>query len=241
MVVDTQKYGIKTMEAILYFSEKWTGLVMKAVSRKSLKERTLYYFPIVHTTSDMGELSEAVRTLYLEKVGRVGLRRKEDLISKFWDAIEKSIAALEIGKSRIRVYQDGLPSELPDKELGIVEELAASGSRNHSIVLELIKKGATLVGTESINLLVTEYDLTKKLLDSGSVLKKKEKSKILEMQDGILKKRDQFIASRINETLEKGEVGIIFLGMLHNIKPWLAEDIEVIFPLKAEKINASGK
>lgn len=214
---------------------------MESIPKKVPMMRTLIYFPIVHTSSDMGELGNAVKNLYLTRVGRIGWKRKQDMVNRFWDLIEHTISGLKIDPSRIKIYQDALPAELEGKELEILEQLADSGSRNHIIVRELVRKGATLVGTESINLLMSEYDLSKKIINTASPRKKSQKKEILERQDETLKKRDRFIASRINDTLHDGETGILFLGMLHNIKPWLAEDIEVIFPIKADTIVSSHK
>ncbi|QVL47586.1 MAG: hypothetical protein KFB96_18055 [Thiocapsa sp.] len=42
---------------------------------------------------------------------------------------------------------------------------------------------------------------------------------------------DPGLPGRINETLQAGEVGILFLGMLHDVTPWLASDIRVAYPL----------
>lgn len=208
------------------------GPGMKNVPETIPGKRKLIYFPIVHTASDMGGLSDAVKSIYLSKVGRTGWKRKEDMVNRFWDHIEDTISGLDVEPGKIRIYQDGLPAELQGKELEIVERLAADGSRNHRLVLELVKKGAKLMGTESTELLMAEYDLTKKLLEPQSPVKKNERKQILQQQDEILQKRDKFISARINDTLRDGELGIIFLGMLHNIRPWLMPDIEVMFPVK---------
>lgn len=208
------------------------GPGMKNVPETIHGKRKLIYFPIVHTSSDMGGLSDAVKSVYMSKLGRTGWKRKEDVVNRFWDHIEETISGLGVEPGKIRIYQDGLPAELQGKEMEIVERLAADGSRNLRLVLELVKKGATLMGTESAELLMAEYDLTKRLLDPQTPVKKNEKKQILQRQDEILIKRDKFISARINDTLRDGELGIIFLGMLHNIRPWLMPDIEVTFPVK---------
>jgi hypothetical protein len=48
------------------------------------------------------------------------------------------------------------------------------------------------------------------------------------LSEELLKKRDRFIARRINSTLRPGETGILFLGMLHSLAALLDEDIRVI-------------
>ena len=47
----------------------------------------------------------------------------------------------------------------------------------------------------------------------------------------LLKKRDQAIGVRINAALQAGETGLLFLGMLHSLEPWLAKDISVTYPI----------
>jgi hypothetical protein len=47
----------------------------------------------------------------------------------------------------------------------------------------------------------------------------------------LLKRRDQYIARRINDTLLAGETGLIFLGMLHSVRSWLDKDIRVVYPI----------
>ncbi len=44
-------------------------------------------------------------------------------------------------------------------------------------------------------------------------------------KDPLMKKRDKFIADRINETLRDGEVGILFIGVYHDVLPLISKDI----------------
>jgi hypothetical protein len=43
----------------------------------------------------------------------------------------------------------------------------------------------------------------------------------------LLIQRDIFIANRINATLLAGETGVLFIGVAHNVDPYLASDIFV--------------
>jgi hypothetical protein len=187
-------------------------------------ERTLAYIPIVHTQADMGELSEHVKRASLRKIGRIGWKRKVTLIDKFWTEIEKAIEELSLPWDRVRIYQDGLP--VSGKEVEIVTDLAKTGSRNHALLLHMIEQGATITGTESLELLLEEYELAKKSLEADP-----SKSPKRSESATILLKRDEFIARRINETLQPGEVGVVFLGMLHSLEPWLDKDIRLIYPI----------
>jgi hypothetical protein len=43
----------------------------------------------------------------------------------------------------------------------------------------------------------------------------------------MLRERDEFIARRIDESLKEGEVGILFIGLMHRVDRFLPADIEV--------------
>jgi hypothetical protein len=175
----------------------------------------------------MGELSESIKKAYLKKMGLQAWKRKKELIEQFWNDLEHAVDNLKLPYSKIKVYQDGLPVTDRGNEQEIVNKLASTGSRNHELVNKLIKKGATLVGTESPDLLLVEYDLAMKTVKGAT-----SSAENLKVQgEEILKKRDGFIAKRINETLEPGEIGILFIGSLHNVIPLLDPDFETLAPV----------
>ncbi|MBI5250244.1 MAG: hypothetical protein HY912_12180 [Desulfomonile tiedjei] len=197
----------------------------KSVESKS-PTRTLIYIPIIHTQADMGALRDHVKKASLKKLGISGWKRKITLVDKYWTEIDKVIEGLSLPMEGVRIYQDALP--VSGKELVIIEELAKSGSRNYALLLSLISKGAVITGTESLELLLEEYDHVKKTLEAESTeVRDAEKS----ASGSILQRRDKFIAKRISETLLTGEVGLIFLGMLHSLEPWLDKDIRVVYPI----------
>lgn len=200
---------------------------MVQLLREQTQTKTLIYFPIVHSQADMGALGESVRKASLKRIGRLGWKRKQDLIERFWTEVEQAINKLDLAFDRVRIYQDGLP--VSDREADIVAELAGTGSRNHALVLRLVGKGAKLMGTESPELLLEEYELAKKRFASGEPGGEDQAAKSL--SNSLLNRRDQFIAHRINETLCPEETGIIFLGMLHSPEQWLDKDIRVVYPL----------
>lgn len=191
--------------------------------------RTLIYLPIIHTQADMGALQESVAAATIAKLGRAGLARKAGAIDRVWTEIEAAIAALDLSFDRVRLYQDGLP--VCGREAEIVTDLAQADSRNHQLLLRLMAQGASLMGTESADLLVQEYQAAKQSLtvrpprSAGVAAARRAAS------DSLLKRRDQFIAQRINDTLKPGETGILFLGMLHALERYLQPDIKVVYPL----------
>ena len=205
-----------------------------------MTSRTLLYFPIVHSQSDMGALSESVRKVTLQKLGERVWRQKINLVNRFWSDVENSFNKLSLPYAQTRVYQDGLP--VCGKEFDIVTELANKGSPNHQILVRLMEKGATVMGTESAELLIEEYHLIKKILESGDVkdaiaIEARQKA----ASDLLLKKRDEFIAARIERTLQPGETGLLFLGLLHNPAVLLPKDIHVHYPLNRPQATSHIK
>ena len=140
---------------------------------------------------------------------------------------------MELDYSGLKLYQDGLP--VCGKEKEIVAEVAELGSENHRLLQTLNKKGAVLMGTESPELLVKERELMMQMLIPTEL---KETS--LESAQVLLNQRDEYIAQRINQTLQDNEMGILFLGLMHNIEAKLPEDIFLIEPLGKPSILRDG-
>jgi len=193
--------------------------------------RTLILVPIVHTAADLGELNEPIQRLKVRKLGKQAWERNNALVNEFWKKIEDTIDGLLLPYERTRIYQDGLP--VCGHELKIVDDMGKVGSRNYLLLLKLAQNGATLMGTESAELLVEEYQLARQVFvnqkPAGSA---GGKSQARGLENSLLKRRDEFIGRRISSTLQNGETGLIFLGMLHAIEPWLDRDIKVIRPLR---------
>lgn len=205
---------------------------MKKISRADGPEvmnRKLIYIPIIHTEADMGRLKGPVRRAALQKLGLRGLKNKANLIDKIWTEIEKTVEGLALSFEKVRLYQDGLP--VCGNEPAIIADLAAK-SRNHRLLMRLMDKGAVIMGTESPELLLEEYALAKKILSAGGTINTtKIEAHKKPVSDSLLKRRDQFIADRINDTLCPGETGILFLGMLHSLWHLLDRQIKVVYPI----------
>jgi hypothetical protein len=196
-------------------------------SQSSSRERKLAYLPIIHTVADMGTLGASIRRMKLSALGRQGLTRNAAVVEKMWEEIESVVANLPVTPGTVRVYQDGLP--VCGREQEIVSELAGAGSRNHRLLLKLQARGATLMGTESPELLVEEYQLAAAAFASGATVRMEIWKK--QLRDTLLERRDRYIADRINGTLDAGESGILFMGMLHDVTRYLDSDIDVVYPL----------
>jgi len=178
----------------------------------------------------MGGLQESIRQVTVEKLGEEGWTHNIRTINRLWEDISQRIKEWNLPYAQVRLYQDGLP--VCGREKDIVKDLAAAGSQNHRLLLDLMEKGATLMGTESPELLLEEYGLIQQVLavdDPAEAGRIKEQQQSLSCQ--LLKKRDQYIAARINCTLGSGETGILFLGMLHSLEGLLARDIQLSYPI----------
>jgi len=195
--------------------------------------KKLVYIPIIHTLADMGTLGTAVRGMKLSALGRQGLAHDAAVVDQMWAQIESVVANLPVPPGTTRVYQDGLP--VCRHELEIVSELAGAGNRNHGLLLKLQARGATLMGTESPELLVEEYQLAAAALTPGAAGLTPARRK--QLRDTLLDKRDRYIAARIDATLGAGETGILFMGMLHGVVRYLDSDIGVVYPLGPPRVR----
>ena len=205
---------------------------MKPVSEPVIASagRVLICIPIVHTPADMGALNEPIQQLKVRKLGRKTWAQNIELVKKFWTEIEQATENLALSYQRVRVYQDGLP--VCGHEPEIVSDLAKAGSRNYQLLLKLTEQGATLMGTESAELLVEEYQLAKQVLAQEMARHSaRQAAQWKDLQDSLLQRRDQFIGRRISDTLVSGETGLLFVGMLHSVEPWLDHDIQVLRPI----------
>lgn len=184
--------------------------------------RRVIVIPIVHTSADLGTLSEPVKARHAEQFGPDQWTRREQAVERLWEEIRRRLKARDLDYRRVRIYQDGLP--LCGHEPQLVEELARAGSRNHQLVADLMKRGALLVGTEDPLLLIREYEMHRRGLGSpagqGGGACDDEMAQLLQA-------RDRFIASRIAETLQENEIGVVFLGAAHSLRGLLPADVFV--------------
>ena len=187
--------------------------------------RTLIYVPVIHTSADLGSLAKDVTKRGIADLGEDVWEKHKTTVEKFWDCLSDYFGSIDV--SGMKIYQDGM---VADGEVGqkIVEEGAKSGSRNYELFARLLKKGAILVKTEDFNLVKEERDRLLTIIQAKSTTQKIAAFiKYKFIKNRLLRKRDKFIAQRINETLDEGERGLLFVGAFHNVKKWLAKDIQI--------------
>jgi hypothetical protein len=163
-------------------------------------------------------MSESVKAYYLKMFGPKIWNQREHFVTKLWNNIQEKINVLDIDYKKVRIYQDGLP--VCGFEQKIAQELAKAGSSNHQLILELLGKGATLMGTEDPQLLIQEYQLHQQAQDTLHSQQKKT-----EEAARMLGARDAFIINRIDETLQDGETGLLFMGAAHRLDVLKSIDI----------------
>jgi hypothetical protein len=189
--------------------------------------RTLIYVPIIHSEADLGTMADEMRRQFHAVLDSADLwERRTAAVEAMWNGLRAKLLALELDWPRTRLYQDGLP--VCDLEPQIVRDLAAKGSRNYLLLLELMERGALLMGTDRPDLIVAEYRRIQRLVQAAQTGAADAVVEELRREgEVILRRRDDYIAQRIDATLQEGETGILFLGLLHRVDELLGVRFEV--------------
>ncbi len=198
--------------------------------------RSLMILPIVHSRSDLGSLQIVVSQVKIAALGEREAEAVSRSIDEFWIHTRQALMAMQLDHSQVLLYQDGLPvvqNVALQIEKQIVNDLAKAGSANHQLVQWMMEQGAALVGTESPELLIQEYQAVRRSLANGYPGSSGHNlsSDTTDGQLTLLQQRDQFIASRIDSTLGSDQIGLLFIGMLHRVEDYLPPDIEVTYPV----------
>lgn len=187
--------------------------------------RTLLYVPIIHTSADLGSLAEDVERRGLEKFGEDMWQDHLRTIDGLWDALFLYFDSIHV--SGAKIFQDGM---IADGEVGlnIIQEGEKAGSKNHRLVSKLLQRGAILMKTEDFTLVKKERDRLLKIIRVKTTTEKLFGLFLYKLtKKTLLRQRDEYIAQRINQALNEGETGILFIGAYHQIKPRLPRDIKI--------------
>ena len=191
--------------------------------------RKLLIVPVFHTSAEMGSVREFMERASRNAFGKIAWEEHKRDLERFWTDLENSLERrLERENlSQVKLFQDG---QVVDGPIGvkIVQEIARRGSKNHQILLDLIRKGATLMRTENLELLKEEYKFIRGMATARSLLETMMVRDAYRKRRGdLLKERDLYIAKNIARSLKEGELGILFIGATHHVEENLPEDIEV--------------
>ena len=197
--------------------------------------RKLTYVPVIHMSADLGTIAKHLDKKAVADFGEEFWRRHRETIARFWDSVTNYFSNLQV--ENVKIYQDAL---VAGGHVGqrIIEEAAKAGSKNYELIANLLKRGAVLVRTEDLSLVREERDRIVKLTNAGTPTEKlMAYVKYRLTKNRLLRKRDNYIAKRIDETLNHGETSILFMGAYHDIVPKLAKDIEVTQVKYVKKIR----
>ena len=201
--------------------------------------RRIVHIPILHSPADMGSMAEGLASAIIDRFGRRHWDEYLVLLDGFWQTVRAELEGLGLDYQQVDLYQDGLP--VCGKELELVKKAAAAGSENHQLLLDLAAQGATLMGAEDPKLLLDEYrDMKAALKDHPRATCTPEQTSETSQYRQTLLKRDAYIGRRIDESLRPGRTGILFLGMMHNVEPFLPADI-VVTRLVPPGLERKGK
>jgi hypothetical protein len=177
------------------------GRIEKPSVERFRGERKLYLVPLLYAGKDAPKE-------YLEKY------------ESYWKQVEEQIANQEskIGKVG-RVYHE-LIAVGGEEGLKVLEELNPPG---HKITRERAEAGAVLEATEEAELANECMDWERFLL--FGFLSRSAAGKVSELYRESTKKRYEYIAQRIDETLGDNEVAILFIREEHQVQ--FPQDIQV--------------
>jgi len=197
--------------------------------------RRLVYVPIIHTNTDLGSLAQGLEIKAKKAVKATRFRRHKSIVKNYWAEIARYWKNKDV--SGFKIFQDGMPTNgMVGQKM--VADLSRKGSINYKIIKQLMEKGAILTKTEDPNLLKEEYFLTKDLVEKKSFLKSLFAYLRYRLRkNGLLAKRDDYIARRIDESLQEGETGICFLGVYHRMLQKLPSDFTVVYLKDPQKIR----
>lgn len=184
------------------------------------EERCLVIVPVVHTAADMMSLRTSIP------------RDQEDEILAVarWNNIFRHLRRWPgITIRGLKVYQDGLPDTSEDM---IKRTLDQAQSINYDVLRWLRDQGAVIIGTENTALLMEEY----RHMQARYCAPDEESWAMATLEycnrrEQLLIERDTYMAQRIDKTLLPGEMGLLFIGLGHNIQPSLADNTSLRKPM----------
>lgn len=189
--------------------------------------RKLNVVPLCHSVEDMTGLKE--EDFYA--AGVAVPRRSDRPAETNIQAIAEWLDSFNPDFRGVRVYYDGLPDT---SEARISRMLARSDRPLDEIVKTLRFNGARIMGTEDPRIVAQLEHLVGQvslLISVGNASDAQSKEDELgKLLIGTMDKRDQYIARRVGNTLKKGEEGILFQGISHNVRRFLDPSIRVSVP-----------
>ena len=167
------------------------------------KGRKLYFVPLIYSGKDLPED-------YLVK------------FHKYWEQVEKQVAELSAKLGEVnRIYHELITASGEDG----MKTIAELSEKSHQIVRSCLDKKAQLEAVEDEDILTEFMDWNRCLiigLQNPRVV-----TRIYDFYIEAGKKRNEYIARKIDETLQKNEIGLLLMRENHHIQ--LSPDIQVFY------------
>jgi len=179
------------------------GKIEKPSVDKFKKGRKLYFIPLLY-------MGEDTPVEYLA------------LFNKYWEQVTKQLAELESKLGNVnKMYHELIPAS-GEEGCNAVKEL---NEKSHNLIQTTVIKGAHLEAVEDIEIMTEFMDWGRCLLvglQNSNVM-----NRIYDSYVESGKKRNEFIAGKIDETLDSDEIGILFMRENHQVQ--FPSDIQVFY------------
>lgn len=192
--------------------------------------RGLYYIPMLHTKEELGELKETLTEAHKSLFGAKQTEVLFKEIKEYWGLVAERIEKVAFYEretaSPLHIFVDSLPNGTEDLIQKTVQSLIASGEiPAYQIIAKLQAAGAKVHGTEDLEWLIKEVNYWKAVVGRERLRNPQEEKELLE-------NRDKAIIDRINEVVPQEEIGILFIGRMHNVVKPLTQppyNFEIIY------------
>jgi len=208
--------------------------------------RKLVFVPMIHSPKEVFEAKKEWRIRQIElPEGFSGIS------GRYWEIVKEATSNLNLKDTRI-YWESYCGDTFTETKFEIDQKL--KGSPEAAVLNQLLANGAILERTETMLLLNQAVKKLKKLDEmliqlqqelkqgdlDGSPTKKDLEivQRIIDLHaelDNLNNERDEFVARRIDKTLQEGETGILFMGGGHDIASKLPAGIQVT--LLDERLN----
>jgi hypothetical protein len=189
------------------------GKIEKPPAADFQKGRRLYFIPLIYCSED-------APADYLEKFNR------------YWEQVARQVGELELKLGKIHKIYHELIASGADDGLQTIRKL---NERSHQIVQSCLGKGARLEVMEDEDLLAQFMDWSRCLL--FGLQSQKVAATVYEFYQEAEKKRNGYVADKIDKTLGPDEIGILLIREIKQLK--LPADIRVFYvvPPALDEIN----